>query len=132
MDETVIKQDKREDNNASNLHKENSDEHHTNKRIAQQYNVIEEKSEKFPCDECEYVAKYMRNLKQHKKDRHEGVQYPCHKCDYIATRKSSLFRHLKSLHMEVAEFRVTVKEEPEHDHTAGIELSMIINKVSRY
>merc|ERR1711872_931115 len=72
--------------------------------------------EEYPCDECDYVAKYSENLKQHKESKHQGVRYPCHKCQYIATQKSSLLRHLESYHMESDQCGVMVKQEPDEHH----------------
>ena len=36
--------------------------------------------------------------KQHIKVIHEGVKYPCNQCDYKAKWKSSLLTHMKSKH----------------------------------
>ena len=31
----------------------------------------------YRCDECEYVATRVINLKNHKESKHEGIRYPC-------------------------------------------------------
>ena len=53
---------------------------------------------KYPCDECNYKAKFPSHLRQHIKSIHEGVKYSCDQCSYKATAPSSLRKHKKSQH----------------------------------
>ena len=53
---------------------------------------------KYPCDECNYKAKFPSHLRQHVKSIHEGVKYPCIQCNYKATVPSALSQHVKSIH----------------------------------
>ena len=45
---------------------------------------------RYPCDQCEYLATEVRNLKKHIENKHEGVRYPCNQCEYTATDQSNL------------------------------------------
>ena len=53
---------------------------------------------KYQCEECNYKATRLFNLRQHIEGIHDGVKYPCKHCNYTATRVSHLQRHIKSIH----------------------------------
>ena len=53
---------------------------------------------KYPCDQCNHIAKTSSNLQQHINTIHEGVRYPCDQCNYKATRKNIVQQHKKSHH----------------------------------
>jgi len=53
---------------------------------------------RYPCDQCEYAATHLSNLKEHKKSIHEGVQYPCNQCGLSYTKAASLKQHKKTIH----------------------------------
>ena len=56
---------------------------------------------KYPCDECNYEAKFPHHLRQHIKSIHERIKYPCDQCNFKATDPSYLRRHIKSIHERV-------------------------------
>ena len=56
---------------------------------------------KHACDQCQYSANKLSNLKQHKERKHEGVKYPCDQCTYSATTFSNLKIHKQSQHEEL-------------------------------
>ena len=41
------------------------------------------KAKQYPCDECDYDAKYLNNLKRHKLAWHEGVKSSCDQCSWF-------------------------------------------------
>ena len=47
------------------------------------------------CDQCEYKAKYKRDLKIHIESAHEGVVYSCDRRSYWGKDKSFLDKHIK-------------------------------------
>ena len=53
---------------------------------------------RYPCDQCEYTARYISHLKQHVLAKHVGFKYPCDQCEYAATLPSDLKRHKESTH----------------------------------
>ena len=53
---------------------------------------------RYPCDQCEYVATEVHNLKLHIDSKHEGVRYPCDHCDYAATQACVLKKHIENKH----------------------------------
>lgn len=53
------------------------------------------------CDQCEYSAHKLGNLKQHKAIQHEGVRYPCDQCKFAATSKVTLKKHKFNKHLGV-------------------------------
>ena len=53
---------------------------------------------RYPCDQCEFAATTVRNLKVHIEKIHEGVRYPCDQCEYIATQSNHLKTHQKKNH----------------------------------
>ena len=53
---------------------------------------------KYPCDQCEYSAVNLSNLKQHKEIKHEGIRYPCDNCDYSASTLQHLKQHKEIKH----------------------------------
>ena len=46
------------------------------------------------CDQCDYAALTLGDLKRHKESKHEGIRYPCDQCDYVTNnvgaRRSSM------------------------------------------
>ena len=52
----------------------------------------------YQCDECEYAATKVSNLKRHKESKHEGIRYTCDQCEYVTTGSSHLKQHIKSKH----------------------------------
>ena len=54
-----------------------------------------------PCDQCDFAASQLGNLKQHKKVKHERIRYPCDQCEYAATQLSVLKKHKESKHKRV-------------------------------
>ena len=68
--------------------------HYSRQREAQQ----QRQKRRYPCDQCEYVATFVSNLKKHKKINHEGVRYPCDLSEYAATAISSLKHHKEAKH----------------------------------
>ena len=53
----------------------------------------------YQCDQCEYNCIFRGPLLQHKKAVHEGVRFACNICDYKATRSGNLQAHVRSVHM---------------------------------
>ena len=56
---------------------------------------------KYPCDQCDYVASQLGNLKQHKERKHEGIRYPCDQCSHLSTSKGHLKKHIEAVHMGI-------------------------------
>ena len=56
------------------------------------------KLKRFPCKECDYVAKNVRHLKVHIEAIHEGIKYNCKKCKAVSSSKSNLIRHTRVKH----------------------------------
>ena len=52
----------------------------------------------YPCEDCDYIAKYSNHLKRHQLSKHEGIRYPCKLCETKFTQASSLKRHMTKLH----------------------------------
>ena len=44
---------------------------------------------KCECDQCDYEATLLNNLKRHKLSLHVGVKYKCDQCDHKATNESN-------------------------------------------
>ena len=55
----------------------------------------------YVCDECEYVANILYNLKVHKSSQHEGLRHPCTNCDFTATQRSHLNAHMRKKHSDI-------------------------------
>ena len=53
----------------------------------------QDRSKKFPCDQCEYSACRLNHLKKHKEIKYAGIRYPCDQCEYYATRADKLKQH---------------------------------------
>ena len=51
-----------------------------------------------PCDECDYVATKLGDLKRHKNELHGGYKYECDHCDYTCSDSSNMNKHRKSRH----------------------------------
>ena len=51
---------------------------------------------KFPCDECEYQATRISNLRTHKAGKHTGVKFPCNECGKVFRYQSTLIKHTKA------------------------------------
>ena len=45
---------------------------------------------RYPCDQCDYKAKNVGNLKKHVESIHDGVCYTCDQCTYKATKKGHI------------------------------------------
>ena len=53
---------------------------------------------KYPCDQCNYVAKHKEQITTHVKSKHQGVKFNCDLCSCVANQKSHLSIHVKSKH----------------------------------
>merc|ERR1711874_58908 len=54
---------------------------------------------RYPCDQCDWKGSTKGILKIHVQKRHEGVRYPCGQCEYKATQKNSLKIHIQAMHV---------------------------------
>ena len=45
---------------------------------------------KYPCQECNFQAKWKSHLTTHLQSDHMGKKYPCKECDFQATQKSNI------------------------------------------
>ena len=67
-------------------------------RDSESYNFVENSNLNLSCDQCEYTATHISNLKRHKKARHDGVKFPCKHCDYKASYSHHLKTHKETKH----------------------------------
>ena len=61
-----------------------------------------EKSDMFPCEQCDYKASRADHLKRHKFSIHENGRLQCNQCEFSATRADNLKRHIKRIHTNSA------------------------------
>ena len=57
--------------------------------------VHEDTQKRFKCDDC---GVFVKNLRAHKKLKHERIKYPCSRCPFQASSKNYLKRHEDGLH----------------------------------
>ena len=60
--------------------------------------TVDKKEGLYPCDRCEYIAKYNHHLKRHQLSKHELIKFPCSLCESKFTQISSLKRHTNKMH----------------------------------
>ena len=70
----------------------------TNVSNLKRHEKSKHKEIRYSCDQCDYSATDKSNLKQHKKSKHQGVRYPCDQCEYAATQYNDLKKHQASKH----------------------------------
>ena len=54
----------------------------------------------FQCDQCDYVATVLIQLKYHKERTHGKSKYICYKCTFVAATSKQLEEHKKNNHKE--------------------------------
>ena len=52
------------------------------------------------CDKCDYKTSQSKNLKDHKKLKHEVSLIPCEVCEYVGKSSNDYNRHVKDKHAE--------------------------------
>merc|ERR1712179_316106 len=60
--------------------------------------TMDKKEGLYPCNNCEYIAKYNHHLRRHQMSKHELIKFPCSQCESKFTQISSLKRHTNKMH----------------------------------
>lgn len=60
--------------------------------------IIQPKSSKKSCNQCDKSFSRTSDLKRHVLSYHEGRKFPCSQCGQIYSRKATMLEHLRSVH----------------------------------
>ena len=62
---------------------------------------VKRQSKHYYCDQCDFQATTRVGVRQHVKNKHEGIRYNCDQCDKQFTKKINLQNHIDSVHSGV-------------------------------